>query len=79
MTILITDHWPHRGDSFIRVQNGPRINDFPYSDSYERTDQLENANEYATKRAKAESVDVADNTATPQIPEPMTEVRRRRR
>ena len=68
MSVFITDVWPKRGASFIRVESKTALTEFPYSDARERADQLAHARQLARSEAEAERSSVVDNSTLTHVP-----------
>jgi hypothetical protein len=68
LSVFITDVWPKRGASFIRVESKTALTEFPYADARERAEQLAHARELAAREAQSERSDVVDNSTLTHVP-----------
>ena len=73
-SIVITDHWRVRGRCSIKLTvTGTERNEsceFPYDDSHERRDQLQNAINLATRVGSRVGVNFEDESDDPVMPAP---------
>ena len=72
MSVFITDVWPRRGPSFIRVESQARLTEFPYADASQRARQLVAARALAATQAALESAAIVDNSMLTHVPMPAT-------
>ena len=68
MSVFITDVWPKRGASFIRVESKAALTEFAYANARERADQLGHARELAMREAEAEHSNIVDNSTLTHVP-----------
>ena len=68
MSIFITDVWPKRGQSFIRVESRDDLTEFPYDTSSDRDEQVRAARAFAADRSKSESLPIVDDSGLTHVP-----------
>jgi hypothetical protein len=68
MSIFITDVWPKRGQSFIRVESRDDLAEFPYDSPGDRDKQVRTARAFAAERSKCESLPIVDDSGLTHLP-----------
>jgi len=68
LSVFITDVWPKRGGSFIRVGSTAGLAEYPYENASEQAAQLSLARASAAEAARRERTQLVDNSILTQVP-----------